>query len=79
MLKSVAMLVMLAATPALAQEGARGTDFATFKKLVVQVSDALATRPADTLALSLAQPNLSDEIAQALRAPHENRLKVAPR
>ncbi|HXU73803.1 MAG TPA: hypothetical protein VN947_31000 [Polyangia bacterium] len=80
MLKSAALLVMLVATPALAQQGATArTDFATLKKLFVQAESALTTRSPNDVALGLAQVNLSDEIAQALRAPRENRLKVSPR
>jgi hypothetical protein len=78
MLKSAALLVMLVAAPAFAQEGAR-TDFATVKKLAEEAVAAVrAHTPAET-ALSLAQVNLSDEIAHALRTPHGERLKVAPR
>ncbi len=78
MLKSVAMVVMLAATPAFAEEGAH-IDFAIVKKLVAEATDALATRGPGAAALALARPNLSDEIAQIIHAPRENRLKVAPR
>ncbi|HEY2745254.1 MAG TPA: hypothetical protein VGL86_11545 [Polyangia bacterium] len=69
---------MFAATPAFAQEGAR-TDLATIKKLVSQAANALSARGPGAAMLSLAQPNLSDEIVQALHTPRENRLKVAPR
>ena len=80
MLKSAALLVMLVATPALAQEGSTArTDFATLKKLFVQAESAVTTRQPSDVALGLAQVNLSDEIAQALHAPRENRLKVSPR
>ncbi|HEY1585063.1 MAG TPA: hypothetical protein VGH63_05195 [Polyangia bacterium] len=77
-MKSVAMVVMLAAAPAFAQEGGH-TDFATIKNLIAQAAGALTARGPGSAALSLAQPRLSDEIAQVLRAPRENRLKVAPR
>jgi hypothetical protein len=78
MLKSAALMVMLvAAAPGFAQEGAR-TDVATVKKLVVQAAALLKREPAD-LAMGLAQVNLSGEIEQALRAPSAARLKVAPR
>ena len=77
MLKSAALLVMLVAAPAFAEEAR--TDLATVKQLVAQATSAVTKRsPAET-ALLLARPSLSDEIAQALRAPRENRLKVATR
>ena len=78
MLKSAAIFVMLAATPALAQEGTH-TDLATVKKLIAQVGSAVVRHTPAESALALAQVSLSDEIAQAVRTPHENRLKVAPR
>jgi len=78
MLKSAALLVMFVAAPAVAQEGAR-TDFATVKKLVLETAAAVGQRTPTEAALALAQVNLSDEIAHALHAPRENRLKVAPR
>ena len=78
MLKSAAFMVMLvAAAPGFAQEGAR-TDVATVKKLLVQAAGLLKREPAD-LAMGLAQVNLSGEIEQALRTPSAARLKVAPR
>jgi hypothetical protein len=77
MLKSAALLVMLVAAPAFAEEGR--TDLATLKQLVAQTSAAIGKRTPSQAALLVAQPSLSDEIAQALRAPRENRLKVAPR
>ncbi|HEX6839740.1 MAG TPA: hypothetical protein VF334_24355 [Polyangia bacterium] len=78
MLKSAALMVMLvAAAPAFAQEGAR-TDVATVKKLVVQAAALVKREPAD-LALALAQVNLSGEIEQALHARPAPALKVAPR
>ena len=77
MLKSAAFMVMLvAAAPGFAQEGAR-TDVATVKKLVVQAAALLKRAPVD-LAMAVAQVNLSGEIEQALHTPPAARLKVAP-
>ena len=79
MLKSVAILLSLsAAAPAFAQEGAR-TDFATVKKLVAQAAAALTRREPADLALSIAQVNVSDEVAAALKTRRTPDLKVAPR
>lgn len=78
MLKPAALMVMLvAAAPAFAQEGAR-TDVATVKKLVAQAATLFKREPAD-LALAVAQVNLSSEIEQALHARPAPALKVAPR
>ena len=78
MLRSAALLVtVVAATPALAQEGAR-TDVATVKKLVAQAATVARRGPVE-LALGLVQVNLSCEIEQALHARPAPALKVAPR
>jgi hypothetical protein len=79
MLKPVAILISLsAAAPALAQEGAR-TDFATVKRLVVQAASALSKREPADLALAVAQVNLGDEVAAALKTRPAPGLKVSPR
>ena len=79
MLKSAALMVMLvAAAPAFAQEGAR-TDVATVKKLVAQAAASLTKREPADLALALVQVNLYGEIEQALHARPAPALKVAPR
>lgn len=78
MLNSAALMVMLvAAAPAFAQEGAR-TDVATVKKLAAQAASLMKREPAD-LALALVQVNLYGEIGQALHARPAPALKVAPR
>jgi len=78
MLKSAAFMVMLvAAAPGFAQEGAR-TDVATVKKLVTEAASLFKRQPVD-LALAITQVNLSGEIEQALRPAPGTRLKVAPR
>jgi len=79
MLKTVAIMLSLsAAAPAFAQEGAR-TDFATVKRLVAQAAAALTkSQPAD-LALAVAQVNVADEVAAALKTRPAPGLKVAPR
>ncbi len=77
MLKSAALMVMLVAAPAFAQERPR-TEVATVKTLVAQAATLLGQKPAD-LALALARVNLSDEVAGALRARPATALKVAPR
>ena len=78
MLKSAALMVMLvAAAPAFAQEGAR-TDVATVRKLVADAASLLKREPAD-VALALVQVNLCGEIEQALHARPAPALKVAPR
>jgi hypothetical protein len=66
MLKSAALMVMLVAAPALAEEGAR-TDLATLRGLVVQAVRLVERRPPADLALAVAQVNLGDEIQSALR------------
>ncbi|MCU1277531.1 MAG: hypothetical protein JWM53_1077 [bacterium] len=78
MLKSAALLVMLVATPALAQEGAR-TDVATVRKLIAQAATLIARRAPADLALAVAQVNLGDEVRSALVARPAAGLKVAPR
>jgi hypothetical protein len=79
MFKSVAIMLSLsAAAPAFAQEGAR-TDFATVKKLVAQAAAALTRRDPADLALSVAQVNVTDQVAQALKARPAPGLKVSPR
>lgn len=78
MLKSAALMVMLvAAAPGFAQEGAR-TDVAALKKLVVQAAALVKRDPVD-LAMAVAQVNLSGEVEQALRTRPAPALKVAPR
>jgi hypothetical protein len=79
MLKSAALLVMLVSAPALAQEGNARTDFATLKKLFTEIGSTVVKHAPGELALGVASVNVSDEIAQAIRTPRENRLKVAPR
>jgi hypothetical protein len=79
MLKSALFTVMLVAAPAFAQEGAR-TDFATLQKLATQAAKLLDRQPGE-LTLAIAQVNVTDELAQALRAerarPTAPRLKAA--
>jgi hypothetical protein len=79
MLKSAALLVMLVAAPAFAQERPR-TDLATVRNLAAQVLRAIEARtPADS-ALAVAQVSISDEVAAALRArPAVDRLKASSR
>jgi len=79
MLKTVALMLSLsAAAPAFAQEGAR-TDFATVKKLVAQAAAALTHREPADLALAVAQVNVTDEVAAALKTRRAPDLKAAPR
>jgi hypothetical protein len=78
MLKSAALMVMLVATPALAQEGAR-TDLATLRKLVGQAASLLERKAPADLALAVAQVNVSDEVRTALSARPAGALKSAPR
>jgi hypothetical protein len=79
MLKPVALMVMLVAAPALAEEGAR-TDVATLRGLVVQAARLIERRSPADLALAVAQVNLGDEMKSALRArPTAAALKPASR
>ncbi len=80
MLKSAALALLLASAPAVADEAPR-TDVATLQKLATQAWKLLHREPAD-LALAVAQVDVADEFAQALRQERTrpaNRLKVAPR
>lgn len=78
MLKPAAfMVILVAAAPGFAQEGAR-TDVAAVKKLVVQAASLLKRDPID-LATAVAQVNLSGEIEQSLHTRPAPALKVAPR
>jgi hypothetical protein len=79
MLKTVALLLSVsAAAPAFAEEGAR-TDFATVKNLVAQAAAALTRREPADLALAVAQVNVTDEVARALKTRRTPGLKVSPR
>jgi hypothetical protein len=79
MLKTVAIMLSLsAAAPAIAEEGAR-TDFATVKNLVAQAAAALTKREPADLALAVAQVNVTDEVARALKPHRTPGLKVSPR
>ena len=78
MLKSAALMVMLVAAPAFADEGARA-DVATLRSLVVRAAKLLQREQQADLALAVAQVNLSDEVEAALRVRPAAVLKVAPR
>ena len=79
MLKSAALLVMLVAAPAFAEERPR-TDLATVRNLAVQMIRAIEARTPAQSALAVAQVSVSDEVAAALRArPAADPLKPASR
>ena len=81
MLKSAAALVMLVAAPAFAQEGGARIDFAALKALATAAAKLVDRQPG-AVTLSVAQVNICDDFAQAVRTERvrqAQRLKVAPR
>ena len=78
MLKSAALMVMLVAAPAFADEGARA-DVATLRNLVVRAARLIQREQPADLALAVAQVNVSDEVAASLRVRPAAVPKLAPR